>query len=346
MEEKTLLITGGCGFIGSNFIRYILNKYPSYKIINLDKLTYAGNIHNLNEFNNNPKYKLIIGDVCNRELVNEIVKEVDIIVHFAAESHVDLSIFDSRIFIETNVLGTQTLLEAAKLNGNKRFHYISTDEVYGEAKEGAKFSENTPYSPRNPYSASKAGADHLVRAYYYTHNLPITISNCSNNYGPYQYPEKLFARAITNLLSHEKIPLYGDGKGVRDWIYVEDHCRAIDLIIHFGRIGETYCIGGNCEKSNLEISEAIISEMGLKKDEWIEYVSARPGADSRYSIDFSKIKNELGWTPTTSFEEGLTKTVEWYKNNKKWWLPLREQMIKNRDCFKDTFSKYKEELTS
>jgi dTDP-glucose 4,6-dehydratase len=339
MEKKTLLVTGGCGFIGSNFIRYILNKYPGYKIINLDKLTYAGNPDNLKEFENDPRYKLVIGDICNKELVNEIVKEVDIIVHFAAESHVDLSIFDSRKFIETNVLGTQTLLEAAKINGRKRFHHISTDEVYGVCLGNNKFSESTPYSPRNPYSASKAGSDHLVMAYYYTHNLPVTISNCSNNYGPYQYPEKLFARAITNLLTGEKIILYGDGKGIRDWIYVEDHCRAIDLIIHKGNIGSTYCIGGNCEKLNIEIANAILSYLGISEEN-IEYVSERPGADSRYAIDFSKIKKELGWEPKTNFEEGVKKTVEWYKENKQWWLPLREEMKKNRDSFKDTFSKY------
>ncbi len=339
MKEKTLLVTGGCGFIGSNFIRYILNKYPSYKIINLDKLTYAGNPNNLKEFEKDLRYHLVIGDICNKELVNELVKKVDIIVHFAAESHVDLSIFDSRKFVETNVLGTQTLLEAAKINGKKRFHHISTDEVYGEAKEGNKFSETTPYSPRNPYSASKAGSDHLVMAYYYTHKLPITISNCSNNYGPYQYPEKLFARAITNLLSGEKILLYGKGDGVRDWIYVEDHCRAIDLIIHFGRIGETYCIGGNSEKTNLEIAKAILSNLGMGEEN-IEYVYERPGADSRYSINFSKIKKELGWEPLVSFEEGVKRTVQWYKENKQWWFPIREEMKKNRDYFKDTFSKY------
>ncbi len=335
------MVTGGCGFIGSNFIRYLLNKYPDYSVVNLDKLTYAGNIHSLKDFDNSPRYKLIIGDICNKDLVNQIVKDVDVIVHFAAESHVDLSIFDSRIFVETNVLGTQTLLEAAKMNGNKRFHYISTDEVFGEAIND-KFRESTPYSPRNPYSASKAGADHLVMAYYYTHKLPITISNCSNNYGPYQYPEKLFARAITNLLSGEKIPLYGDGKGIRDWIYVEDHCRALDLIIHKGKLGETYCIGGNCEKTNKQIAQAILSELNLSEDN-INYISERPGADSRYAIDFKKIKEELDWEPLINFEEGVKKTVEWYKQNKEWWLPLRESMIKNRDQFKDTFSKFKEE---
>lgn len=340
-NRKIFLITGGCGFIGSNFIRYLLNKYPNYSVVNLDKLTYAGNIHSLKDFENSPRYKLIIGDVCNKELVNQIVKDIDVIVHFAAESHVDLSIFDSRIFVETNVLGTQTLLEAAKMNGNKRFHHISTDEVFGEAIND-KFRESTSYSPRNPYSASKAGADHLVMAYYYTHKLPVTISNCSNNYGPYQYPEKLFARAITNLLSGEKIPLYGDGSGIRDWIYIEDHCRALDLIIHQGKPGETYCVGGDCEKTNKQIALAILNELSLSESN-IDYISERPGADSRYAIDFEKINKELDWEPTISFEDGVKKTVEWYKNNKEWWLPLRESMIKNRDQFKDTFSRFKEE---
>jgi len=343
MEDvKTLLVTGGCGFIGSNFIRYMLNKHPNYKIKNLDKLTYAGNVHSLDDFKDDNRYELIIGDVCNKELVENIVKDVDTIVHFAAESHVDLSIFDSRLFLETNVIGTQTILEAARLNGKKRFHHISTDEVFGEIQGDEKFSEKSPINPRNPYSASKAAAEHIVMAYYYTHGLPVTISNCSNNYGPYQYPEKLVGRSITNLLSGEKIPLNGDGKSIRDWLYVEDHCKAIDLILEKGKIGETYCIGGDCEKTNIEVANSILDAMKMGKEN-IEFISGRPGCDARYAIDYSKIEKELGWKPQISFNDGIKKTVEWYVSNKKWWLPLRRDMIKNRDQFKDTFSKYYKE---
>ncbi|HEX7586403.1 MAG TPA: dTDP-glucose 4,6-dehydratase, partial [Patescibacteria group bacterium] len=236
-----LLITGGAGFIGSNFIHYILKKYPDYKIINLDLLTYAGNLENLKDIENNPNYKFVQGDIADAKLVDELVKKSDIIVHFAAESHVDRSILDSATFIHTNIIGTHTLLEAARQNGNKRFHHISTDEVFGSlGTSDAPFNENTPYDPRSPYSASKAASDHLVRAYYHTHDLPITISNCSNNYGPYHFPEKLIPLFITNLLEGKRVPLYGNGLNIRDWLYVEDHCIAIDKIIHKGKIGETY----------------------------------------------------------------------------------------------------------
>jgi len=318
-----LLVTGGAGFIGSNFIHYILKKYPSYRIVNLDVLTYAGNLENLKEAENNPKYKFVKGNICDEKLVNELMKGIDIVVHFAAESHVDRSILNSEDFIKTNINGTRTLLEAAKNNGGKRFHHISTDEVYGSlGKNDPAFNEKTPYDPRSPYSASKASSDHLARAYFHTYNLPVTISNCSNNYGPYQFPEKLMPLFITNLMEGKKVPVYGTGENVRDWLFVEDHCRAIDKIIHQGKIGETYCVGGDCEKTNLEITREILKMMG-KGEENIEYVKDRPGHDKRYAIDFSKIKNELGWEPKISFEEGIKKTIEWYRNNEEWWRKLK-----------------------
>ncbi|PIP18054.1 MAG: dTDP-glucose 4,6-dehydratase [Parcubacteria group bacterium CG23_combo_of_CG06-09_8_20_14_all_35_9] len=317
-----LFVTGGAGFIGSNFIQYILKKYPDYKVINLDKLTYAGNLENLKEVENNHRYEFVQGDICDRELVDRLVKEVDAIIHFAAESHVDRSIKDAGVFVKTNVLGTQILLEAAKSNGCKRFHHVSTDEVFGSLGENGYFNENTPYDPRSPYSASKAASDHLVRAYFYTHNLPITISNCSNNYGPYQFPEKLIPLFVTNLIEGKRVPVYGDGLNVRDWLYVEDHCRAIDVILHKGKIGQTYCVGGNCEKTNIEITRKILGLFDVG-EEMIEFVSDRKGHDWRYAIDASKIKNELGWVPEYSFEEGMTKTVEWYRNNEKWWENIK-----------------------
>ena len=334
-----ILITGGAGFIGSNFIHYILKKYPArnashsdaggpdYEIVNLDALTYAGNLENLKDIENDSRYKFIKGDICDKDLVNDLVKDVDVIINFAAESHVDRSILDAENFVRTNVLGTYTLLEAAKSagwrNGNKRFHHISTDEVFGHLEPNdPPFNENTPYSPRSPYSASKASSDHLVRAYFNTYGLPITISNCSNNYGPYMFPEKLIPLFITNLMEGKKVPVYGDGMNVRDWLYVEDHCEAIDSIIQKGKIGETYCVGGNSEKPNIEITKKIIELMGKSEDS-IEYVKDRPGHDRRYAIDFSKIKNELGWTPKVSFEEGLQKTIDWYKNNESWWKNIK-----------------------
>jgi dTDP-glucose 4,6-dehydratase len=325
-----LLVTGGAGFIGSNFIRYILKKYPAspaggpdYQIVNLDALTYAGNLENLKDLESNPNYKFIKGDICDKDLVNDLVKDADIIVNFAAESHVDRSIIDAENFVKTNVLGTYVLLEAARNNGNKRFHHISTDEVYGHLEPNdPPFNENTPMSPRSPYSASKAASDHLTMAYFHTYGLPVTISNCSNNYGPYQFPEKLIPLFITNLIEGKKVPVYGDGMNVRDWLYVEDHCEAIDLIISKGKMGETYCIGGNSEKTNLEITKKIIELMG-KSEDAIEYVKDRLGHDRRYAIDFSKIKNELGWEPKINFDEGLKATIEWYKNNESWWKNIK-----------------------
>jgi len=322
-----LLVTGGLGFIGSNFIRYILKKHSDYSVINIDKVTYAGNPDNLRDIQSDPRYKFVKGDICNAVLVDKLVKESDVIVHFAAESHVDRSIKESSVFVKTNVLGTHTLLDAAVRNGNKRFHHISTDEVFGslEVNEKRKFNEETPYNPKNPYAATKAAADYLVRAYHHTYNLPITISNCSNNFGPYQYPEKLIPLFVTNLIEGKKVPLYGKGLNVRDWLYVEDHCEAIDLILQKGKIGETYCIGGNCEKSNIEITKMILKCFNAD-DSMTEYVEDRKGHDLRYAIDPFKIMSELGWKPKHDFNQVLKETIAWYKKNEWWWRPLKERL--------------------
>lgn len=320
-----LLITGGAGFIGSNFILYWLKKHPRDFIVNLDKLTYAGNLENLKEVKDSPNYKFIKGDICDGKLVSEVMNGIDIVVHFAAESHVDRSIMTPAVFIKTNVLGTQILLEAALKYKIKRFHHISTDEVFGSLKldDSSKFNERTPYNPSSPYAASKAGSDHLVKTYYQTYGLPITISNCSNNYGPYQYPEKLIPLAITNILEEKKVPVYGDGLNVRDWLYVEDHCRAIDLILKNGRKGEVYCVGGLTDGlSNLEVIKKILKILG-KDESFLQFVKERPGHDRKYAIDWSKIKTELGWRPLHDFDTWLTKTVEWYKKNRNWWQKLK-----------------------
>lgn len=320
-----ILVTGGLGFIGSNFIRYWLNNNPGDEITNLDKITYAGNPANLKDLENDSRYKFAKGDIADRDLVFSLTKGLDLIVHFAAESHVDRSILDSADFIKTNVEGTRVLLEAAKENGLIRFHHISTDEVFGSlGPNDSRFDEKTPYDPRSPYSASKAASDHLVRAYYHTHNLPITISNCSNNYGPYQYPEKLIPLFVTNLMEGKKVPVYGQGSNIRDWIHVLDHNRGVEAIIKKGRLGETYCLGGNSEKSNLVITKEIIALMG-QGEEMIEYVSDRKGHDFRYAIDYSKAEKELGWKPEISFTTGLKETVDWYKNNEAWWRPLKNK---------------------
>lgn len=313
-----LLVTGGAGFIGSNFIHYILENYPQDKVINFDALTYAGNLENLKEVSNQSNYQFVHGDIMDTLLLEKIIPDMDVIVHFAAESHVDRSILDSDAFVRTNVNGTLNLLEVAKNNGNKRFHHISTDEVFGSLNLGdPAFNESTPYDPRSPYSASKASSDHLVRSYCHTHKLPITISNCSNNYGPYQFPEKLIPFFITKLMAGEKVPVYGKGDNIRDWLHVKDHCVAIDKIIREGKIGETYCIGGNAEKTNLEITHKILELMGFDEKQ-IEYVDDRKGHDQRYAVDFSKIKKELGWEPQISFEEGMQETVKWYRENIDW----------------------------
>lgn len=318
-----LLITGGAGFIGSNFIHYWLSRYPQDQIINLDKLTYAGNLDNLKNLENNPNYHFTQGDICDINLVNDLVKQIDLIIHFAAESHVDRSITDDTDFIRTNVEGTRVLLDAAKNAGGKRFHHISTDEVFGSLKPfDPPFNELTSYDPRSPYSASKAASDHLVRAYYHTHRLPITISNCSNNYGPYQFPEKLIPLFITNLIENKKVPVYGRGENIRDWIYVLDHCRGIEAIIQKGQIGETYLLGGQSEMTNIEIT-AMILQIMHQAQEMIEYVRDRPGHDFRYAIDFTKAREELNWQPEVDIRQGLAKTVAWYQDNIGWWTKIK-----------------------
>src|ERR1035437_2808372 len=320
-----ILVTGGAGFIGSNFILYWLKNHPQDFVVNFDKLTYAGNLENLTSIQDNPNYQFVQGDICDPKVVEEVMAGVDTVVHFAAESHVDRSITDPASFVRTNVLGTQVLLEVALKNNVKRFHHISTDEVYGSLnlEDKSIFNERTVYDPRSPYAASKAGSDHLVRAYYHTYNLPITISNCSNNFGPYQFPEKLLPLAITNLLEGKKVPIYGDGLYVRDWLYVEDHCRAIDLILEKGKLGETYCVGGLTEDiNNLEVIKKILKLLGKSEDS-IEYVKDRLGHDRRYALDWSKIKNELGWEPQCSFDEWIEKTVKWYQENQEWWKNVK-----------------------
>jgi len=322
-----LLVTGGAGFIGSNFILYWLKKYPQDKIINLDKLTYAGNLENLVSAEKNSNYKFIREDICNSQFVNSLMKneKIDIVVHFAAESHVDRSILDPAPFIKTNIEGTYVLLQAALKNNVSKFHHISTDEVFGALPLDSKnkFNKNTSYNPRSPYSASKAAADHLVRAYHTTYGLPVTISNCSNNYGPYQFPEKFISLAITNLIEGKKIPVYGDGLYVRDWLYVEDHCRAIDLILKKGVIGKTYLIGGQTEDiSNIEVVKKIIKIMN-KDESVVEYVKDRPGHDRRYAIDWSQTNKDLGWKPGFDFDTYLKKTVNWYNIHLNWWKKIK-----------------------
>ncbi len=312
-----LLVTGGAGFIGSNFIRYWMNTHVTDEIVNLDVLTYAGNLENLSDIATDPRYSFVKADICDRKAVFDAVKNADIVVHFAAETHVDRSIMDPTIFIKTNIIGTQNLLDAVK-EYNKRFHHISTDEVFGALKTGdPSFNERTPYDPRSPYSASKAAADHMVRAYYHTYGIQMTISNCSNNYGPYMFPEKFIPLFISNLMEDKKVPVYGDGLYIRDWIHVDDHSRGIDHILAKGKIGETYCLGGNSEKTNLEVVCLLLKYMN-KDESYIEYVKDRPGHDRRYSIDFTKATKELDWEPRISFEEGLKKMVDWYLANQEW----------------------------
>ena len=332
-----ILVTGGAGFIGSNFILYMMREHPDYQIVNLDKLTYAGNLRNLESVQDNPNYSFVKGDICDRDLVFDTVKEVDAIVHFAAESHVDRSIMDASPFVLSNVLGTLTLLDAAN-KFKKRFHHVSTDEIFGDlGPDDPAFNEDTPYAPRNPYSATKAGADHLVRAYHLTHGLPTTISNCSNNYGPRMFPEKVIPLFLSNLKEGKKVPLYGVGAQIRDWIYVDDHCRGIDMILHMGRIGETYCLGGkDSEISNKELTMKILESCG-KDESSIEYVKDRAGHDARYSIDYTKAKNEFGWEPQVNLEDGLRMTKEWYDANQDW---INE--IKSGDYEKYYQQQYKE----
>ena len=330
---KTYLVTGGAGFIGSNFIWYMFNKYSDIKIINLDKLTYAGNLDNLKGLENNLDYTFVQGDICNKNLVNDIFSEndIDYVVNFAAESHVDRSINDAEPFVKTNVLGTVTLLNAAKnawltndgFKEEKKFLQISTDEVYGSLGATGYFTETTSIDPHSPYSSSKASADLMVKAYFDTYNMPINITRCSNNYGAYQFPEKLIPLLISNCLKHEDLPIYGRGINIRDWLFVEDHCRAIDIVIKDGKYGEIYNIGGHNERSNMQIVRKIINYINTNKDkevteELITYVADRKGHDLRYGIDPKKITEELGWYPETTFDIGIEKTIEWYLQNKEW----------------------------
>jgi len=334
-----LLITGGAGFIGSSFIRYWFKKYPKDKIINLDKLTYAGNLENLRDIQGKPNYKFVKGDICDGKLVDKLMEGVDILVNFAAESHVDRSILGPQVFVKTNVIGTQVLLDAAIKHKIKRFHQISTDEVFGalprDTKE--KFNENSPFRPNSPYAASKAAADCLVKAYFKTYGLPVTITNCSNNYGPYQFPEKLIPLAITNLLEGKKVPIYGDGLYVRDWLYAEDHCRAIDLVLQSNEVGETYCVGGMTKDiSNLEVVKRICQIMKKDFKSSVEFVKDRPGHDRRYAVNWEKIRRELGWKPKYDFDAWLEKTIKWYQENEWWWKPLKE---KQKSYFKKQYGK-------
>lgn len=320
---KTILVTGGAGFIGSNFVYYMLEKHPDMKIVCLDKLTYAGNLETLEEAMKNENFRFVKGDITDREAVYSLFEEesFDAVVNFAAESHVDRSIYEPEVFLKTNILGTQVLLDSCRKYGDIRFHQVSTDEVYGDLpldRPDLFFTEETPIHTSSPYSASKASADLLVMAYHRTYGLPVTVSRCSNNYGPYHFPEKLIPLMIANALADKSLPVYGDGKNVRDWLYVEDHCKAIDLILQNGRIGQVYNIGGHNEKTNLEVVKTVLKILG-KSEDLITFVKDRPGHDMRYAIDPTKIKNELGWYPETSFDEGIEKTVQWYLSNKKWW---------------------------
>lgn len=315
-----LLVTGGAGFMGSNFIRYVLHKYPDYKIVNIDKLTYAGNLENLRDIEKNPNYKFAKGDICDAKLVDSLAEDADIIINYAAETHVDKSIINSRDFVMTDVVGTQALLEAAKRYKHPKYIQISTDEVFGSIGKG-KFTEESPFLPNSPYSASKAGGDLLCRAYAQTYKMPIIVTHSVNFFGPYQYPEKLIPLFATNLLEGKKVPLYGNGENIREWIYTEDHCSAIDFILHKGIAGEVYNIGAGDEKTNLEIAKLIL-KMINKNDSNIQFVKDRLAHDWRYALDSSKLR-ALGWAPKYDFESALRKTVEWYKNNENWWKPLK-----------------------
>lgn len=325
-----ILVTGGAGFIGSNFIRYWLEKYPSDNVTNLDKLTYAGHLSSTKDFSDNKNYKFVKGDITDKNLVYKITKGIDLIVHFAAESHVDRSIKDPSSFITTNVLGTQILLECALENKVKHFHHVSTDEVFGSLSlnKHEKFSEETNYDPRSPYSASKASSDHLVRAYFHTYGLPITITNCSNNFGPFQDSEKFLPRMITNLIDGKNLPIYGDGKYIRDWLHVSDHCRAIDIVIKKGKVGETYLVGGQKLKefNNLQIAKLLLNNFGFKNDK-LTFIKDRPGHDRRYAVNWSKIE-KLGWKPERSFDEWLVKTIDWYRENVWWWRDIKKKSEK------------------
>lgn len=337
-----IIVTGGAGFIGGNFVHYMLKEHPEYQIICLDKLTYAGNMETLEPVMDNPNFTFVKADIADRDAVYALFEKEkpDVVVNFAAESHVDRSITDPGIFLQTNIIGTGVLLDACRIYGIKRYHQVSTDEVYGDLpldRPNLFFTEETPLHTSSPYSASKASADLLVMAYHRTYGLPTTISRCSNNYGPYHFPEKLIPLMIANALNDKPLPVYGKGENVRDWLYVEDHCRAIDMIIHKGRVGEVYNIGGHNERTNLQVVKTVLKELG-KSEDLITYVTDRPGHDRRYAIDPAKIHAELGWEPLTLFDEGIKKTVKWYLENREWWEHIisgdyqqyYEKMYKNR----------------
>ena len=318
-----IIVTGGAGFIGGNFVLYAVNRYPEDEIINLDALTYAGNLETLKSVEDKPNYKFVKGDIADREFIFDLFEKEkpDVVINFAAESHVDRSITDPEIFVRTNVVGTTTLLDACKTFGIKRYHQVSTDEVYGDLpldRPDLLFTETTPLHTSSPYSSAKAAADLFVQAYHRTYGLPISISRCSNNYGPYHFPEKLIPLVISRALNDEEIPVYGKGENVRDWLYVTDHCKAIDLIVRKGRDGEVYNIGGHNEKTNLEVVQTILRTLG-KSESLIKYVTDRPGHDLRYAMDPTKITNELGWQPEHTFETGIKDTIDWYLNNEEWW---------------------------
>ena len=319
-----ILVTGGAGFIGSNFIHYMLEKHPDDNLINLDLLTYAGNIHNLDDVKDNPRYHFVKGNIVNRELVSHLVHEfnIDHIVNFAAESHVDRSILHPDVFVETNVQGTLALLDVAKREGVEKFLQVSTDEVYGTLGATGYFTEESPLQPNSPYSASKASADMIVRSYFETYGYNVNITRCSNNYGPYQFPEKLIPLMTSNGMEGKDLPIYGNGKNIRDWLYVSDHCQAIDLVLRNGKPGEVYNVGGHNERTNNEIVHLIVDNLGISEDH-IKYVKDRLGHDKRYAIDPTKIETELGWKPKYTFDTGIVKTIDWYKDNEAWWKPLK-----------------------
>jgi len=325
---RTILVTGAAGFIGSNFVRLVLGRGADVKLIAYDKLTYAGNLANLSDFLNDNRLVFIKGDICDATLLNQVWDEYKIqqVVHFAAESHVDRSILGSGPFVQTNIVGTQILLDAAKSKGAEKFLQVSTDEVYGslpEDRPDLKFTEETPLAPNSPYAASKAAADCLARAYFHTFNMPVLTTRCANNYCPYHFPEKLIPLFVTNLIEGKQVPLYGDGLNVRDWLYVEDHCEAIWTVLEKGKFGEVYNIGGNNEITNRKITETILAEMNKPWDQWVRYVQDRPGHDRRYAIDAGKMQRELGWTPRHKFEDAIKTTIQWYHNHQDWWRAVK-----------------------
>ena len=326
MDKKTIVVTGGAGFIGSNFIYYMLDKYPNYRLVCLDSLTYAGNLSTLKVALQNDNFRFVKGDICDAELVDKLFKKErpNVVVNFAAESHVDRSILEPRVFLKTNIMGPQTLMDACLRYGVERYHQVSTDEVYGDLplnRPDLLFTEKTNLCASSPYSASKASADLVTLAYHRTYGLPVTISRCSNNYGPYHFPEKLIPLMIINALSNKRLPVYGDGLNVRDWLYVNDHCRAIDMIIHNGLIGEVYNVGGHNEVANIDIVRIILKKLN-KPESLIEFVEDRKGHDRRYAIDPTKIQTQLGWEPEISFEDGITKTIKWYLGHEEWWKEI------------------------